>query len=239
MSNTLAQKSGYSLSVTEQKIMLLLISKIKPTDSKLTFYDIPFTDYFKLVGISSPDGRSYAHIKKTFKALKDKSWWVKGYDEELGEVEMTYAWLDKVWIFKAGHIRVWIHSDMRPHLLELKKNFTEFELSIPLSMKSKYSIRLYELLRSYKNLGKYTTQLEYLQELLNADNYSSNTYDFFRWCLNPAVKEINDTSDLEVRMIKTHKIGSKKIVGVEFTIKEEMYPEIQMQMRADLIGEEA
>ena len=99
MSNTLAQRSGYALNVTEQKIMLLLISKIKPTDDKLTFYDIPFADYFKLVGIENPQGQSYAHIKKTFKALKDKSWWVTGYDEELGEVEMTYAWLDKVWIF--------------------------------------------------------------------------------------------------------------------------------------------
>ena len=101
--------------------MLLLISKIKPTDSKLTFYDIPLLIILSWWGYLLPDSRSYAHIKKTFKALKDKSWWVKGYDEELGEVEMTYAWLDKVWIFKAGHIRVWIHSDMRPHLLEAKK----------------------------------------------------------------------------------------------------------------------
>ena len=104
-------------------------------------------------------------------------------------------------------------------------------------MKSKYSIRLYELLRSYKNLGKYTTQIEYLREILCADNYKL-TADFFRWCLDPALREINDTSDLAVHMKKTFNSGSKKVVGIEFTIKEEMYPEIQMQFRADLIGAE-
>ena len=105
-------------------------------------------------------------------------------------------------------------------------------------MKSKYSIRLYEILRSYKNLGKYVTQLDYLREILNADNYKL-TGDLFRWCVDPAVREINEVSDLQVHMTKIYSRGSsRRITGVEFLIKEEMYPEIQLQFRADLIGAE-
>lgn len=237
MANQFVQRTGYKLSLIEQKIILYLISKLQPEDKQFKYYDIPLTDFYDLCGISTPQGSYYKFIKDTFKSLSDKSWWVVNFDEE-GEYEDLLRWIDKVRIYKKGYIKVRLHEDLRPHLLELKKNFTQFELSIPLSMKSKYSVRLYEILRSYKNLGKYNTQLEPLKELLNAQNYNL-AGDFFRWCINPAVKEINAVSDLEVHITKLYdKYNRKKITGIAFEIKEDMYPEIQMQMRADLIGKE-
>ena len=90
---------------------------------------------------------------------------------------------------------------MIPFLLNLKKNFTSYELVYTLRFKSKYSIRLYELIKSihYKDLEQYERifQLDELRRLMGAETYT--TYQTFKTrALNIAVEEINRYSDTKV-----------------------------------------
>jgi plasmid replication initiation protein len=63
-------------------------------------------------------------------------------------------------------------------------------------MKSEYSIHLYEILKSYENLGTYTVELEELKQLLMlSDKY--DRYDNFRTkIIETALKEINEKTDI-------------------------------------------
>ena len=49
-SNDLIQKSRFQLSLQEQKIILYLISKIKPTDMEFNEYTFEIYDFLKSVG---------------------------------------------------------------------------------------------------------------------------------------------------------------------------------------------
>ena len=90
---------------------------------------------------------------------------------------------------------------MKPYLLQLKENFTQYELLWTLKFKSKYAIRLYELVKSihYHDTQEYSRafDLEELRRMLGAETYK--TYQSFKTrVLEPAIEEINQYSDKNV-----------------------------------------
>ena len=98
-------------------------------------------------------------------------------------------------------MQVRLDADMKPYLLQLKNNFTSYELIYTLHFKSKYSIRLYELMKSihYHELETYTRSftVEELKKLLDAERYTRYK-DFKKRALEPAVNEINEFSDKQL-----------------------------------------
>ena len=108
---------------------------------------------------------------------------------------------------------------MKPFLLELKKNFTAYELIYTLHFRSKYSIRLYELVKSihFHEIETYsrTYPLDELKRLLDAETYEQYR-DFRTRVLEPAIKELNKYSDknIEYRPIKR----GRSVAQIELTI---------------------
>jgi plasmid replication initiation protein len=87
---------------------------------------------------------------------------------------------------------------MKPHLLLLKEQFTQFELLYTLAtMRSRYSMRMYELLKSYECQRQHAFGIDELKKSLSAEKYSRFP-DFRRNVLDVAVKEINGLSDIRV-----------------------------------------
>ena len=211
--NELIQKSRYNLQVQEQKIILYLISKIKPENMDLKEHLFEIKDFCKICGLDDTSGANYKYIKQTLKDLRDKSIWLK---LENG-AETTLAWIDKVTIFEnSGTVIVKIDDMMKPYLLQLKEHFTQYELLYTLGMKSQYSIRLYELLKSYEFQHEKLFEIEELKIRLSAETYNRFP-DFKRRVLAPAIQEINNLSDLTViyDLIKE----GRKYIEIKFVIK--------------------
>ena len=108
---------------------------------------------------------------------------------------------------------------MKPYLLQLKKNFTSYELIFTLRFRSKYTTRLFELISSihYRTLEAYTRQytIDELRRLMGAENYKT-WQSFKERALIPAVNEINRYSDknLEYSVIKQ----GRSVIGLELTV---------------------
>jgi plasmid replication initiation protein len=83
-------------------------------------------------------------------------------------------------------------------------------------MKSKHSIKLYELLKQYKNIGHRKFELDELKVFLNIDSKYKLYGHIKERILEPARKEIEQTSDLKFTY-KEIKQG-RKIVGLTFDI---------------------
>jgi Protein involved in initiation of plasmid replication len=212
-SNDLIQKSRFQLSSQEQKIILYLISKIKPKDMVLKEHTFEIRDFCKICGLETNSGANYKYIKQTMKDLRDRSIWVT---LENGS-ETTLAWIDKVTMNKqSGAVIIKIDEMMKPYLLQLQERFTQYELLYTLAMRSQYSIRLYELLKSYEYQRRKIFDLEKLKHMLSAENYGRYP-DFKRKVLDIAMREINDLSDLAV----TYEIIKKgrKYAQIEFSMR--------------------
>ncbi len=225
----LLQKARFTLTLTEQRLILYAITKIKPTDTAFTEYEFNLKDFYSVCGISGKE--SYTEIKKQCISLKSKAWWITVLDENGSEWESAVTWFNTLRTNKkSGKIRIKFHEDMMPYLLELSKQygetgsyFTSYDLKYILPMKSTYSIRIYELLKSYqKNNKSWWFKLDKLKHILNCENYKRYP-DFRRFVLEPAIKEINKFTDLSIEY-STVKDGNK-IDEITFMMNEKDYLE--------------
>ena len=84
-------------------------------------------------------------------------------------------------------------------------------------MRSTYSIRIYELLKSYAFTKHHNFELEQLKKTLGCEHYTRFP-DFRRKVIEVAVKEINQYTDLEVSWRPITK--GKKVIEIDFSIKQ-------------------
>jgi plasmid replication initiation protein len=215
--NELIQQSRYSLTVQQQRIILYLISQLNPFATEFKKSKFKIQDFCKICGIDYENGNNYITIKEHIKKIADKSWWIT---LENGK-QTLLRWIEKPYIDENnGTIEIVFDNDMKPFLLQLKENFTQYELTSILLFKSKYSIRLFELLESYhyRKLEPLTRvfKIEELKKILDCENYKQ-IKDFRTRALEPAVKEITENTNynLEYELIKE----SRKFVEVEFKLK--------------------
>jgi len=212
-SNELIQKSKYELSAQEQKIIMYLISKVKPDDEAFVTMEFDIIEFCCVCGIDIKAGKNRKDILDAIKEIADKSIWVR-LDEDRIKV---LRWLNEPEVNeRTGMMQVKLDDLLKPFLLKLEDNFTQFELIYTLAMRSKYSIRLYEILKSYEYKKSVSFSVDELKVLLNATNYG--TYKNFRVnAIDIAINEINDLSDLIVSY-EAIKVG-RKFANIDFTIR--------------------
>lgn len=211
--NEIIQKARYDLNITELKTFAYIVSKIKPTDEMNQEYVITIKEYCQVCGIDYKNGGNYQFIKKNLKSLRDKSFWLM---DENG-VETTVGWLQKARINKgSGKIVVKFDEDIQKYVIGLFENFTQYSLLSTLPMKSSYSFRMFELLKSYAFANEHTFDVQELKKLLGAEHYS-NFKDFRKKVIEIAIKEINTYTDIEVSWQPITK--GRKVIEVKFFIR--------------------
>ena len=210
--NELIQKRTHLLSVQEQKIVLYLISQLKPEQKEFEYQTFDMIDFCDACGIDHDNGKNYINLRKAIQTLSDKSMWVIGE-----ETDILMRWISSAKIEKGqGKIEVRFDEEMKPFLLELKNRYTQFDLIYTLGMKSKYSVRLYEILKSYEKISEPVEfGLDRFRELVGAEY--ERWVDVRRFVIEPAIKEINRLSDLSV-VYEAQKKG-RSIVGVSFIVR--------------------
>lgn len=191
--NDLIQKARFDFTNQQQKILLYLISKIKPEQQSSEMLEFDILEFCNICGIDGDNGKNYSDVKKAILKIKNSSFW---FDD--GELSTTLSWIEKAKInSKQGIIKIKLDDDMKPFLLEIKQNFTQYSLLNTLGMQSKYSIRLYELLKSYQNLNETIIfTVENFQQQVGSSY--DEWYDVKRKVIEPALAEINGHTDIKV-----------------------------------------
>lgn len=214
--NALIQNSRFNLSLQQQKILLYLISQISPRDEIFKLYEFDLVQFCRVCGLDYDSGKNYSDIKKAIKEIADKSLWI-----EIAEGEETLLrWIEKPYINKReGIIKIRLDEDMKPFLLQLKANFTSYEIIWTLKFKSKYSIRLYELCKSihYHELESYSRRysIDEFKRLLGAETYKEYR-DFKRKAIIPAIQDINNYSDKNISFDEITR--GRKVVQIQLNI---------------------
>lgn len=210
-SNELIRNVRYTLSEQEQKLIIYLISHIDKNDIELKSVTINIREYCKVTGIKSTGGSVINYIKNGVKELADKSWWINT------DKEILFRWIDTVSI-TGENITIKLSESLIPYVLDLKENFTKYQAIEALALKGKYTIRLFEILKSYQWQGKLVIKLDELRELINCVDKYRAYKEFNRNVLKYSINEINSYTDLQVEYT-TIKTG-KKVDLIVFNIKE-------------------
>jgi len=127
-----------------------------------------------------------------------------------------------------GCVEARFNPDMRPFLLRLKKRFTRYVLKHVMRLQSPYSIRVYELLQQYSDIGHRTINVAELRYMLMLEDKYPRWYDFKRRVLDQACKEINALTDLNCRYSEIRK--GRQVIALRFRVEaKEAAPEPAQQ----------
>lgn len=231
-SNELIRDTRYSLSEKDQKILIYLISQIPyPNDENvrneqtLAPITIDIKDYCEVAGIYY-SGKNLKDVQDSIKGLADKSWWIPF--ESLGESRSElFRWISKASILGGKRIKVQLNKELEPFLINLKEKFTKYELINVLTLHGKYTIRLYEILKSYLWLREWTVDITVLKDMINCKGYEQFK-EFKRNVLEKSLKEINDFTDMQVDYEPIRR--GRKISEIKFTIDDKQGVQINMDM---------
>jgi len=114
------------------------------------------------------------------------------------EVDVATGWILEAKYYKKKNLySVKVSGDIMPYLVELAANFTTYDLTVAISLKSTYSQRFYEFCSQYKNRENKTFfySVEKLREMLMLEDKYTLTADFRRNVLEVAQKELKEAYD--------------------------------------------
>lgn len=221
-SNDLVQMTRNNLTLSQQRLMLHIFSMIKPEDTDLPSYELSIYDFIKMTGMDPHSGALYKQVRKNIEELANAPiQWIKNNGTSTVE---TFRWIDKVRIDE-GRARMTITLDpvLKPHLVQLKTLYTTMDVTYTMLMRSTYSIRIYELCKSYQSLylkkkaagEPLVWNLSMLYEQLS---YTANRWsDFRRLALEKAKAEINEKTDIIFNYDVYEKKG-QKVLSLVVTI---------------------
>ena len=214
-SNDMIRQGRFDLSLVEQRIVLYIVSKIKPGDTEFRTVTMSIREFCAVTGITYQQNLS--QLKDNIKTLADKSIW---FQRPGTKTKTLIRWIEKPELEEdTDTVRIRLDSDLMPYLLQLRSNFTEYELLNILALRSRYSVRLYELLKSYLHIGHHEITIEQLRDYLRITEGYEQTKYFNRDVVVPAVSEINEYTDIEIECQYMKK--GKNICGYRFIITEQ------------------
>ncbi len=210
------KNAGNSLTVTEEKVLAYLISKIKPDATSLEPIEMEIKTFCEVCGLGrGSTDNCYPHVKAAVEKLAQRVMWL--YDENT-KSETTVRYIERVTMFKrSGKIRILFDPMLEPYLINLAGNYFQFSYHNILAMSSKYSIQLYKLLKSYYfRYPSLRISVEELKVSLDATNYVKISHVKEK-VIEPALRDINAFSDLCVSV--DYEKQGRTITHVIFSMK--------------------
>ena len=206
-SNVLLQQPLYKHSI-ELKIFSRIILEIRnsPDEYAFTFQTknlLEILDY----GLGN-----YIELKRIAKSM----FRVVDINPSEKNFHLTSIFTD-IFTHEDGLITFEINRNIKPLLLDLTNNFTQYYFENIARLKSGFSIRIYEFLKQYEKIGKRNVPIKELRHFLNISDEKFTRYnDFKRKAILVAQKELKEKTDIsfEFEEIKT----GRKITDIIFFI---------------------
>ena len=223
-SNDFIMKSAYDLSLEEQRLILVLASMVQPEDKEFKEYTLKIKDFMELIGVR--DKNKYSKLPEITKNLMQKVFEMEKIDlKNNKKILVQLAWISGVIHSQnleevnqgTGEITLMFNPLLKDYLLELNGFYTQYKLCNVLSMKSKYSPRIYELLKSneYQKKG-FVIEIKELRRMFKAEEIYPLYADFKKYVILQAQKELEQFSDIRFEFEEIKKV--RKVDSIKFFI---------------------
>lgn len=213
--------ASYNLELIEQRLILLAVVQARKSGKSLTEQDkviINVADYVQEFGVVA-SGSLYENLKNACKGLFERQFTYKELQDK-GVRVVTSRWVSEI-----GYNNQTSTIDLRfsPSVLQfitaLESHFTSYDLEQVSDLKSKYSVRLYEILIAWRSQGiTPMLAIDDLRGRLGLEESEYKTMEAFkRRVIDLAINEISEKTDIKATY-EQHKAG-RKIIGFTFKFK--------------------
>ena len=221
--------SKYELSEVQQKLILLAIAQIRTEDEKFCKYSCSVAELEERLGVEIKH-RQFRDtcedlFKKPIRINNGRSW-------------KLFNWFSSMqYIDDEARFEFKISDDLIPYLLNLKKNFTAYNIERALLFKGKYTTRFYQFLiqAQHQKAKKRTFVLDELYELLQLPPTLRGDFNVFKIkVLEPSLAEINAKSDIKAAYEPTKKLRKKVIeITISFDFKDVIEAKTEKAVKAN------
>ncbi len=208
--------ASYNLDLVEQRLILLAVLEARENsisiDKDLTIHADSYIQHFKVARQTA-----YTVLKDACKNLFERRFSYQKLSSK-GNIENVLSrWVQRIsYVESEALVRLRFSDDVIPLISQLEKHFTSYELEQVSNLTSIYSIRLYELLISWRSTGSLIIALEEFRKKLGIQHDEYPRMDNLkRKVLDIAISQINEHTDIIVSY-KQHKAG-RTITGFSFT----------------------
>lgn len=211
--------ANYEMTPLQKNILYSVQLQLGADDALDKEYVIRIKDLAELNGVRNP----YANLRQATKSMMQKIIEIPIDNNLLQIAPFSSVFYNT----SEGTIAITIDPKLRPFLFNLENRFTTYGYVEASSLASRYSKRLYEMLSQWKNMGlmKVTVQeLKTRLKLIKVDEEQGIEIEqyvdfdnFRRRVLDPAKREINESTDLQVEYYPERE--GKKITMLKWTIK--------------------
>lgn len=177
--------SKQTFSAQEKRLFSYIVNQINHQDiyyeGQNLLFVLPIIEVSKSIG--------YKDLKKVCETIMDKKIFIKNEKNEFDAI-LPFPRI-KYNLDNCGNIEITMFSDIVPQFIKLGKEYTRYNLEIMLSLSSKYSQRIFEILRLYhgRKVFEFELNIEELKESINATTYK-NYKDFRVNVLDVSQKEL-------------------------------------------------
>jgi plasmid replication initiation protein len=205
-------ESSCKLTLQQQKIICAVASKVRITDTEFTEYTFHMKELAELLELNQKG--YYAEVRKVIRSLQKQVFTI--IDTTGGEIKSK----DLNWFYRAEYnetkntVSLKFAEDLKPFLLQLKENFTSYQLTNVIKLNSSYTLRLYEILKSKVFKKEFIISLSELYRMI-LNQYKRYT-DFKKNVLERCKKEVKEKTDItfDYEEIKT----GRKVTSIKFII---------------------
>lgn len=210
MSNALTRAS-HGLTLAEKRIVMIAVSKLDsraalPTPGKaVPTTKITAAEYAELAGCES--SAAYEAMQEAAKHLYNRSIMMfepsfKRGRKRIGDAGTVtqMRWCGRATYEKqAAWIEIAWWPEIVPHLLNLKKNFTKYQLHQASALRSIYSWRMLELLSRFRQTGYADYTIEDFATSMGATEKQRQDFNNLRRrMIEPAVKELKEKDGWDI-----------------------------------------
>jgi plasmid replication initiation protein len=198
-------EARYKLTINEQRLVLGLASMVKKEDEDFKDYVVHVDDIAELFGVENSNS-FYEKMQDAVNALMDDRGSLN-ISTNANEVEKV-RWVSYAKYVKgSGKILMRFDKSIKDFMIQIQNQFTQYQLSAVRQFKSAYAIRFYELMAMKRNMGRGVKDGWFYREfeidelkkyLAIADGEYKLVADLKRRAIEPALKEINEYSDIEI-----------------------------------------
>lgn len=162
---------------------------------------------FSLSELAFDSQTNYQRIKMAILSLNEKFFYL-----ETDILWRPIRLIEMPKIENREKVKFYLSNELVDIFLDFRKGFKKFELQVSLSLSSVYSMRLYELFCGQTKPIIYT--IEYLKTMFNIENKYSRDFDFIKYVIVSAKKELDEKSPdtFEYELIKQ----GRKVQAIKF-----------------------
>jgi plasmid replication initiation protein len=204
----------YSMTLNEKRLLLFAMSKVNPSTFPDALKPFRFEMTAKEWAQQFGDDNPWRSLKRTADKLLGR---YLTLHPKAGHIQKI-SWFDSVDYFdKEARIVVEFGRSVQIRLAGMLEQFTTIDLLAVSQLKSTHAVRLYELLSQFKSTGYRVMTVEDFRWAMDVVNTNKGTKELKRAVLNPAVKQVNEKSDLFC--IVTDIKQGVRITGFKFTFR--------------------